>query len=201
MKQIRPAGKLIWAISVLFWCSLATGVLAQDELEPGKKTVEPRAEPELAVPGTSHRSSPQGAPKGIESLLQLPAGFLTTSPRSVAGASENEWRRRFKKADSALSEAKSTLAATKRELDGVALGGSSSQWSVAPPGGSGSGGGGAGASTSPLSFRLRQQLRADRERIESTEKAMRELRIEADLAGVPETWRVGDGKATADRRN
>jgi hypothetical protein len=70
-------------------------------------------------------------------------------------------------------------------LDGVAGQGGSSQWSVAPPGTTGP----SNTSTSPLSFRLRQQLRGDRDSIESAEKAMRELRIEADLAGVPENWR------------
>ena len=99
----------------------------------------------------------------------------------MAGASESEWRRRFEQTSSALSEARSTLAQTKHELDGVSAGGGSSQWSVAPPGSSGE----SSSSTSPLSFRLRQKLRESREQIDANEKAMRELRIEADLAGVP----------------
>ena len=147
----------------------------------------------LAIPGSTSaatgslypRPLPRGTPTGIESLLQLPRGFVTTAPRSVAGASQNEWQRRFKTATTVLSEARTALEETKRELDGVAGQGGSSQWSVAPPGTAGP----SNTSTSPLSFRLRQQLRGDRDSIESAEKAMRELRIEADLAGVPENWR------------
>ncbi len=173
-------------------CLLAGGAMAQDEVDRGKQSTAPEAEAQMTVPGTRSPSSPQGASGGIESYLQLPDGFITTSPYSVSGASENEWRRRFKNAESALSEARTSLAATKHELDGVADEGGSSQWSVAPPGAGGGGGGPPNATTSPMSFRLRQKLREDRERIESTEKAARELRIEADLAGVPESWRHGE---------
>jgi len=193
MSGFRRATWLHSALWLVCSCGFATGILAEDSERAEKEAA-------LSVPGAvtrwtpTERSGPldpQGAPVGIESLFQLPDGFITTAPRSVAGASESEWRRRFKDADSGLSEARASLESTKRELDGVAVGGSSSQWSVAPPGGGNSGAG--PASTSPLSFRLRQQLREDRERIETTEKAVRELRIEADLAGVPESWRGGPG--------
>jgi hypothetical protein len=197
MNRIRPAKKMTCVVWMPFWCLLASGALAQDDVDREKQPADPSAEPELSIPGTRRPSSPQGASGGIESYLQLPDDFITTSPYSVAGASEAEWRRRFKKATSALSEAKTSLEATKRELDGVADGGGSSQWSVAPPGGGG-GDGPPSASTSPLSFRLRQQLRADRDRIDTTEKAMRELRIEADLAGVPESWRSSEGGDASD---
>jgi hypothetical protein len=56
---------------------------------------------------------------------------------------------------------------------------------VAPPGASGQ-----NDPTSPLSFKLRQELVRNREALEEAEKALRELKIEADLAGVPATWRV-----------
>jgi hypothetical protein len=179
----------------LFGCSISMAAWAEDghgQSGQGREaTAQTVQEPALTVPSTSSGMSksrvggPMGVNSGIESLLRLPRGFVATSPRAVAGATENEWRRRFQDANSALSEARSTLAATKLELEGVAVGGSANQWSVAPPGG----GGDSSSSTSPLSFRLRQQLRGDRARIDSTEKAYRELRIAADLAGVPTTWR------------
>ena len=46
-----------------------------------------------------------------------------------------------------------------------------------------------------MSFKLRQQLRGDRDLIDIREKAKRELRIEADLAGVPQSWRVGNSNS------
>lgn len=139
---------------------------------------------EFSVPTRAPSKRPKGELPRLDALLQLPSGFVTTEPRVIAGASESEWRRRFAKADRDLSEANTSLKDTKRELDEIALGGSSSQWSIAPPGGESS------PTSSPLSFKLRQQLRDDRERITVSEKALRELRIEADLAGVPQRWRA-----------
>lgn len=144
----------------------------------------------LNLPGRTRPGDPGGAgqgERGIDDLLKLPSGFMTReADRPVAGASEDEWRRRFTRAEKALGDARETLAETRRELDGLAGTGGASQWSVAPPGASGQSGG----STSPLSFKLRQELVRNREALEEAEKALRELKIEADLAGVPAAWRV-----------
>ncbi|HEB90535.1 MAG TPA: hypothetical protein ENI85_13270 [Deltaproteobacteria bacterium] len=130
-------------------------------------------------------AEPRGKAADLDSLLRLPNDFLGGQKvETVAGASRTEWHRRFVKAVSELTRAREALEKTKRELDGVAESGGSSQWSIAPPGGE------SAPTASPLSFKLRQQLRGDRERIEQAEKALRSLRIEADLAGVPESWRA-----------
>jgi hypothetical protein len=147
------------------------------------------ADGELAVENVGRSSRPAGNVPGLDALLQIPNGFVTNEPEEVAGAGESEWRRRFTKADRELAEALASLEATKRELEGVAVGGGSSQWSIAPPGGE------SGSTTSPMSFKLRQQLRGDRDLIDIREKAKRELRIEADLAGVPQIWRVGNSNS------
>jgi hypothetical protein len=83
-----------------------------------------------------------------------------------------------------LSAARDALEATKLELDGIALQGSGTQWSIAPPGG-----GAAAPTSSPLSFKLRQELKQNRLELEDADKALRKLQIEADLAGVPRSWR------------
>jgi len=139
------------------------------------------------VPNRPRSKSPEGEKVELDSLLRLPSGFGSASPRAVAGAGKSEWRRRFVKADRELLEARTSLNETKRELDEVALDGGSSQWSIAPPG---AGGGEPSPGASPLSFKLRQQLREDRDRIDAKKRALRELRIEADLAGVPKAWRA-----------
>ncbi|MEZ4330171.1 MAG: hypothetical protein R3F35_00315 [Myxococcota bacterium] len=141
----------------------------------------------IRVPGAAsgRGQGASGSAPGLDDLLRLPNGFETqTAERPVAGASEDEWRRRFTRAERSIIEARERLADTKRELDGMAETGGASQWSVAPPGAS------AQQSTSPLSFKLRQELQRNREDLETAEKALRELRIEADLAGVPAEWRV-----------
>lgn len=143
------------------------------------------AEPVLSIPGGA--GGAQSGDPGLDALLQLPDRYrdLGTGARSVAGASEDEWRRRFGRAKTELLESRAGLEQTKRELDSMAEGGGASQWSVAPPGGSGSG----GPSTSPLSFKLRQELKRNRERLEEADRRLRELEIQADLAGVPPDWR------------
>lgn len=150
----------------------------------------------LTVPGhptpaaTRGSGAVRGEP-GLDDLLKLPSDYMTksTTSRPVAGASEDEWKQRFTRAEKAIGDARESVAETRRELDGLAETGGASQWSVAPPGAAGGGQGQQGG-MSPLSFKLRQELERNREALESAEKALRELRIEADLAGVPAEWRV-----------
>jgi len=172
-------------ILALFLLQNAPGS-AQDTA-PDPAPAAERAEPPLVIPGVSTRRSPRGADgPGLDALLQLPTGFLDGESRAVAGADEGVWRSRFARAHRELEEARSALERTKQELDSAAEGGGSSTWSVAPPGGGGSTG---GPSSSPLSFKLRQQMKEDRERLEAADRAMRELKIEAELARVPANWR------------
>lgn len=167
----------------------------QENREVAGDAVRPVTDREFSVPAIAKPRRPEGVLPRLDALLHLPSGFVTTEPRVVAGAVESEWRRRFTKADRDLSEARTRLEDTKRELDGIASAGGSSQWSIAPPGGESS------PTTSPLSFKLRQQLRDDRERIAAGEKASRKLRIEADLAGVPQSWRAVDANSAEPDKN
>jgi hypothetical protein len=173
---------------------LASGAAARAET-PARESKPPAEgasagdEAVLNVPGhATSRTGAGGGEPGLDDLLRLPSDFNPerSTARPVAGASEEEWKQRFARAEKAIGEARETLAATRRELDGVAETGGASQWSVAPPGASGGG----GPTTSPLSFKLRQELQRNREALDEAEKALRELRIEADLAGVPPEWRV-----------
>jgi hypothetical protein len=151
--------------------------------EAAPKVTEPRDQMTIPSAGSTNSGSPD-----LDSLLKLPTGYGDQPlPQSVAGASEKEWRRRFRVTRSALDDARKALKATKLELDGAALESGGSQWSVAPPGGGG--GGASSQSTSPLSFKLRQALKTNRIELEAAERNLRELEIEANLAGVPKAWR------------
>ena len=179
-----------WAavLSAAAWMTMGGQVRAEMPAEGEIGSASERTEV-LSVPGDSATRDPgaaRGGP-GLDDLLKLPSDFRTKDrAQPVAGVSEEEWKRRFDRAQKAIAEAHETLAETRRELDGAAEAGGASQWSVAPPGGSGD----ASPGPSPLSFKLRQDLVRNREALESAEKALRELRIEADLAGVPAEWRV-----------
>jgi hypothetical protein len=169
---------------------LVVGAAAAQAPNGERPDGEMPAEGSLSVPPAPTRGAPSGpSGPGLDALLQLPRGYGVQSGPRVAGTSEAEWRRRFAKARQELTTAEQQLAETKRELDEEAGSGGASQWAVAPPGASNSGGGAVGPNNSPVSFRLRQALRSQREEVEQKKRALRDLGIEADLAGVPPGWR------------
>lgn len=187
------AGRMVSVLAVFGAASIPS--LAAEPVadrNPGSIRDPGTATESIEIPGRASTPQPGSGEPGLDDLLRLPSGFEAKEPgRPVAGASEEEWRRRFARAEKAIGEAQATLAETKRELDGLAGTGGSSQWSVAPPGASEQ------QSTSPLSFKLRQELARNREALDEAQRALRELRIEADLAGVPAEWRLVAGAPTA----
>lgn len=169
-----------WGAGCLFLAALflvPTPGRAQEGTDPAPER--------LVVPDGPTGALGQGAP-GLDALLSVPKDYLEPRGRTVGGAGEDEWRRRFARAHERLVGAQTALDETKGALDQAAAGSGSSQWAVAPPG---AGGGGSSPTDSPLSFKLRQELVRNRERLEEAERALRDLRIEADLAGVPPDWR------------
>ena len=132
------------------------------------------AEGEVAVPKAD---APAVA---LDDLLRLPSGFDSRPGGRYGGAGEGEWRSRFEKMEAEVEEVREKLARARAEYDATAS--DSEQWQVAPPGAN-------NPQTSPLSFRLREEMRKLREELELVEKKQRDLEIEANLAGVPEDWR------------
>jgi hypothetical protein len=140
-----------------------------------------------AFSATDEPSAPVGAPTeqpgdGVEldRLLQLPSSMEFRRERRK-GVDATEWRNRFRETRTELAEAERDLAQSREQLDQVAATGGG-QWQVAPPGSN-------QTDTSPMSFKLREEIRRNRERVEEARKKQRQLEIEADLAGVPEAWR------------
>jgi len=170
----------VWSIS---------SARAETPAAPAETLRVPRASPGPERPKPDQTGNEAVEEPGLDALLELPQGFGTVeSEPAVAGSGEAEWRRRFRAGRDRLKEARTKLAATKRELDALAVedGG---QWNVGPAIGAALGGEGAQGRDTPLSFKLRQQLKQDREAVEQAEKELRRLQIEADLAGVPRSWR------------
>jgi predicted nucleic acid-binding Zn-ribbon protein len=116
----------------------------------------------------------------LERLLRLPRSYDASVPR-YGGATQVEWRERFAKAQRDLDLASVALEEVEEELKSMAN--ESSQWQVSAPGQTQS------SETSPLSFRLREEIRRQREEVARAQKRERSLDIEADLADVPEEWR------------
>jgi hypothetical protein len=120
------------------------------------------------------------SPVGLDALLRLPPQSAAPQQKSVDLGEQKEWEERFTAARADLQAARAALAASQAELDEMAADGGA--WQMAPPGA------GANAQNSPVSYRLRQDIRRQRGEVEQAERALEELRIQANLAGVPEDW-------------
>ena len=187
---------LIGGLSLMLLLLLLAPAVSSAESDSKAAAASENEPPPISVRRSDQARNARAGDPGLDRLLHLPSGFLQPNARTVAGAGETEWERRFTVAQKRLESAVETLAMTKNELDGIADQGGSSQWAVAPPGSAA----GSGPTNSPLSFKLRQDLLRHRDELDAAEKAVKELRIEADLAGVPVGWRSGDLNTPVPRR-
>lgn len=132
-----------------------------------------------AVRGDEQKAPP--SPVDLESLLRLPPDLPPTDAPNAGGLSRERWEERFASAHAELRNAQNRVQETQRELEDIAS--NSENWQIAAPGAQPT------ADNSPLSYKLRQELRRRREEVEKAERSLRELQTEASLAGVPEEWR------------
>ena len=115
----------------------------------------------------------------LDQLLRLPNSFEADVDRR-GGATASEWRTRFAEVREQIDDAKLQLARTEQELDQASS--SSSAWQVSAPGAN-------DPQTSPLSLKLRQSVKDHRAALDDSERRLRALNVEADLAAVPAEWR------------
>ena len=116
----------------------------------------------------------------LDRLLTLPTALTVESGRR-GGATRAEWHGRFEAAEGEVEAAKAALEESLGRLDELAS--EASNWKVSAPGIQIN-----PEDESPLNFGLRQEIRRRREDVERTERELRDLLIEANLAGVPENW-------------
>lgn len=134
----------------------------------------------LAALGAASRADAQ---TDLDRLLKLPDSMQYSSEKK-AGATRNEWRGRFAEARTSVVEAEKALEKAQREQAEVA--GSKSEWRFTPP----------GVPTqnddeSTTSFQHRQEVKRRRDEVDRARVRLRELEIEANLAGIPPDWRGG----------
>jgi len=136
---------------------------------PPTAAAEPESAPPPSAPGVE-----------LDRLLRLPDSFNNEQSGRYGGATRLEWLRRFAEARTAIDEAETELERVERELDEMAKG--SASWNVAAPGAT-------DPQSGPLSFRLREEIRRQREEKERAEKELRALEVRADMLEVPVDWR------------
>ncbi len=122
----------------------------------------------------------QGQPAELDRLLKLPAGQSYGVDRR-GGLSRGEWRARFIEVQDALANERKGLEEAEAKLDETAS--SASNWQVAPVPGM------QPSPDAPLDYQLRVSIRRHKSEIERLERKLKQLEIEANLAGVPAEWR------------
>ena len=166
--------KTLSQIAVLVACFVFSGLVT---LGFGVEAEEKGA----ASAAEENASASKGAPTiELEKLLKLPDGLQYQTHRK-GGATRSEWQQRFANANSELQAAKQTLAEVQEELELTV--GPSDAWQLAPPGME------ASNRESTVNYRLRQAMRRSKEEVARTERQLRDLEIEANLASVPASWR------------
>jgi hypothetical protein len=151
----------------------------------GLSAASPAAAEEPVAPEPAGGSAPTPAgpvaPSGValDQLLTLPSD-RSYAVEKKGGLTRGEWRTRYGEVRGELAKERAAYGETQAKLEDAAGG----QWSVNPiPGAE------QDTSRNPVDFQLRTQLRRHREEIDRLERKLRQLDIEANLAGVPEEWR------------
>jgi hypothetical protein len=127
---------------------------------------------------------------------------VVSSPHSVerrAGSTRDEWQKRFADARGDVKQAQKDLDAAREAL-GEKLG-ETGAWRMTAPGLGGVSPDGSPATTDPnvpADYKLSLAVRRAREELDRSQRALQDLRVEANLAGVPEDWRRPEGSPPAE---
>lgn len=158
--------------------ALANPIAALAEIEAGVESVEGI---ERRVDASTVQRTDNRPKVDLGRLLRLPDSYRQSSGNR-RGVKRAEWENRFEIVRLDLSSSVQALAKAQSDLAEAADG--SSAWAVAAPGAT------PNPENTPLSYKLRQEIRRQRELIERSERKLRSLEIEADLADVPQQWRA-----------
>jgi hypothetical protein len=133
-----------------------------------------------APPAETEPAAPPAPPVAYDALFRLPSD---EAPRPAGGPAldRKRWEERFATVRGELDGARGQLTKAQTELEALAH--KSESWQMAAPGAQPT------AENSPVSYKLRQEIRQYREDVGRAERRLRELEVEASLAGVPAEWR------------
>ncbi len=158
-------------VGLCLWVVLAVPALAQAQ-SGDAPAVEPTPQ---ATPPAPPAKPP--APLNLDRLLRPPgvAPEVPTAAPSYGGRDRAEWREEFANADAEVADLESKVEVSQKRLRANTAG----DWNYTPAG---------GEASDPEVLKLRAQLRRDRQSLEAARQRLRDLRVEASLAGVPESW-------------
>lgn len=131
-----------------------------------------------ADPQVEGKSDSKPAPAlDMNRLLQVPESSVSPRSELLGGKSRETWTQEFGEARLEVRELETQIEDTTLKLRETAP----DDWSFSPTG--------AGPQSDPAVLQLRSQLRRDRQSLETAHRRLRDLEIEASLAGVPEAWK------------
>lgn len=131
-------------------------------------------EAESPPPAPPTQSPPQKL--DLERLLRPRTPAAVGTEQTFGGKDRAAWEEQFKKARAEVTDLEGKVDFTQDRLRQAAAG----DWNYSPAG---------GEATDPEILKLRAQLRRDRQSLEAARQRLRDLQVEASLAGVPEDWR------------
>jgi hypothetical protein len=153
-------------LSLMFLCTIA----ATGEGE-GTPPPTPGADPE------PESASPAAEPDlGLDRLLRVPRSSVD-APELRGGKDRAAWEAEFTEARQELDTLERRIEETQTKLREA----SPDDWAFSPTGG--------GAPSDPEVLKLRASLKRDRQSLEAARQRLREIEVEASLAGVPDSWR------------
>jgi hypothetical protein len=147
--------------------ALAAGILLLGRVAPADSIVDSEPIPE------------QSGPLDLDSLLTLPKSMQYDIEKK-GGATRGEWRERFVALRGELARERELLESAKLSLEKAASG--ADAWTFSPAGIG-------NVTDSPVDYKLREKIRHGEAEVARLEHGLRELEVEANLAGVPEDWR------------
>jgi hypothetical protein len=145
-------------------------------------------EPAPAQPAPPAPPAQPAPPVAYDALFRLPTDSRS-QPAQGAAVDRKRWEDRFASVRGDLDGARGRLAKAQTDLETLAH--KTDSWQMAAPGAQPT------AENSPVSYKLRQDIRQYREEVERAERRLRELEVEASLAGVPAEWRRPPAHADA----
>ena len=122
--------------------------------------------------------APRLAPKkplGLDRLLTPGVIRAQPSGKYYGGRDQKAWQEEFRRAREEVSDLEGKVEAGQKHLRSAAGG----EWNYSPAG---------GEATDPEVLKVRAQLRRDRQSLEASRQRLRDLDVEASLAGARD-WR------------
>jgi hypothetical protein len=169
----RPAMRLppirILALALLTWAVSGAAIAETDSADAAKPT------PSETAPAPAADTPPRKS-LDLDRLLHPPAVQMQPTGKILGGRDQKAWREEFRRAREEVSDLEGKVEAGQGHLRSAAAG----EWNYSPAG---------GEVTDPEVLKLRAQLRRDRQSLEASRQRLRDLDVEASLAGVPEDWR------------